>query len=63
MGDHEASIVFDLKGHVFEGQNDIDIIGFHRMGMHGLKSRGKIQQFGNEESFISCLETCPNILH
>ncbi len=51
------------KGHVFEGRNNIDITRFHGMGMHGLKSYGRIQQFGNEESFISCLETCPNILH
>jgi hypothetical protein len=36
------------KKHVFEGQNNIDIIRFHGMGMHGLKPRGRIQQFGNE---------------
>jgi hypothetical protein len=51
------------KGCIFEGRNNIDINRFRGMRMYGLKPCGGIQQFGNEKSFISCLEICPNILH
>ncbi len=56
ISNHQLFLAY--KGCVFEGQNNINIKHFVEWGCLVTNC----VEFGNEKNFISCPNTCPNIL-